>query len=337
LDGETPDRLPCALAFYPVSLERLGLPPDAVDIQFVEPSLSREQRVFMKRVEGLPFDTRLGSPAQVLTYQRWGYHPESAQRRNPLANARTIDDLRAYPFPNPSAARNSNRLSAAVATLHARGFAVGGNLPHLGGELFETAWRLRGLEAFLLDLVERPDWADLLLDRLTALACQSAEQFAAAGVDVLALDDDVGMPGTMYMSPTLWRRFFKPRMTTIIATARARKPDLRVLYHSEGWIEPIIGDLMEIGVNALNPLQPEYVDAASVRRKHGAKLALWGTVGCHTTFSHGTPQDIHEEVMRRVETLGRAGLVLCPAYDIDEPDIPRENVVAFVEAARRYG
>ena len=341
LDGGTPDRVPCALAFYPVHLERL-VPrslrrANPVDVHFVELPLSREEKALAERVEKLPYDTRLGSPGQVFTYRRWGYHPESPDARNPLMHARTLDDLREFPFPDAGSARPVDRLHAEVADWHARGPAVGGNLPHLGGELFESAWRLRGLQNFLLDMVERREWADYLLDRLTALARRNAETLAAGGVDVLALDDDVGMPGTMFMSPGLWRRFFKPRMAEIITAARLVKPDLRVLYHSEGSIEPIIDDLIEIGVNALNPLQPEHMDARQVRERYGSRLALWGTVGSQTLFSHGTPQQIENEVRLRVETLGRAGLILCPAYDIDEPDIPRENIAAFLDAVHRYG
>ena len=341
LDGGTPDRVPCALAFYPVHLERL-VPrslrrANPVDVHFVELPLSREEKALAERVEKLPYDTQLGSPGQVFTYRRWGYHPESPDARNPLMHARTLDDLREFPFPDAGSARPVDRLHAEVADWQARGLAVGGNLPHLGGELFESAWRLRGLQNFLLDMVERREWADYLLDRLTALARRNAETLAAGGVDVLALDDDVGMPGTMFMSPGLWRRFFKPRMAEIITAARLVKPDLRVLYHSEGSIEPIIDDLIEIGVNALNPLQPEHMDARQVRERYGSRLALWGTVGSQTLFSHGTPQQIENEVRLRVETLGRAGLILCPAYDIDEPDVPIQNIAAFLDAVHRYG
>ena len=341
LDGGTPDRVPCALAFYHLPVEQLvdvtRYADYPVDVYFVELPLSREQQALADRVQAFPYNTRLGSAAQVRTYRRWGYRPESPQRRNPLAEARTLDDLRAFPFPEPAGPHDLAPLRAEVARRQARGLAVGGSLPHLGGELFESAWRLRGLEAFLLDLVERPDWADYLLDRLTALACQSAQTLAAAGVDVLALDDDVGMPGTMFMSPALWRRFFKPRLAAIINAARAVNAAVRVLYHSEGGIEPIVSDLIEIGVDALNPLQPEHMDAQRIRTTYGSKLALWGTVGRQTTFSFGTPQEIQEEVKRRVDTLGRAGLVLCPAYDIDEPDIPSENVAAFLDAVRADG
>ncbi|MFQ5340260.1 MAG: uroporphyrinogen decarboxylase family protein [Anaerolineae bacterium] len=341
LDGGEPDRVPRALSFYHVSVERLAPPgqyrDDMLDVRFVRFRPSAEENELRRRARPFPPDTRLGNPSQVTTYARWQYRPESAEQRNPLALARSLDDLRRFPFPDVSAPYRVEDLAGQVQDLHARGLAAGGNLPHLGGELFEAAWRLRGLENFLVDLIQRPDWAHFLLDRLTDLARRNAETLARAGIDVLALDDDVGMPGTMMISPTHWREFFKPRLAAIIQAARTIKPALRVLFHSDGYFEPIIGDLMEIGVNAINPLQPEHMDAARIRRRFGPGLALWGTVGRQTTFSFAVPEEIRQEVERRVETLGRAGLVLCPAYDIDEPDIPWENVAAFLEAAEVYG
>jgi uroporphyrinogen decarboxylase len=145
------------------------------------------------------------------------------------------------------------------------------------------------------------------------------------------------MPGTMIMSPDAWRAFFKAPMSGIIQAARSAAPEIRVLYHSDGFFEPILDDLIEIGVNAINPLQPEHMDAARIRRSFGPRLALWGTIGRQTTFSRATPREIREEVRLRIDTLGRAGLILCPAYDIDEPDIPWENIAAFLEAAEEFG
>ncbi|MFQ5812159.1 MAG: uroporphyrinogen decarboxylase family protein [Anaerolineae bacterium] len=341
LDGGEPDRVPCALGFYHVDLKSLaprGQHRDnMVDVRFVQFPLSPEEKKLERLARPFAPDTRLGSPAQVTTYTRWDYRPLTPDQRNPLARARTLDDVRDFPFPDVSTPYRVEDLTRQVQALHTRGLAAGGNLPHLGGELFEAAWRLRGLENFLIDLLERPTWAHFLLDQLADLACRNAETLAHAGVDVLALDDDVGMPGTMIISPATWREFFKPRMATIIQAAQIIKPDLRVLYHSDGYFEPIVGDLMEIGVNAINPLQPDHMDAARIRRRFGPRLALWGTVGHHTTFSFAGPDDIRREVKHRIETLGRAGLILCPAYDIDEPDIPWDNIAAFLEAVKAYG
>ena len=341
LSGDEPDRIPCALSFYRVDLKALA-PPGwhddlKPDVEFVDFSPSPEELELRRLAQPYRGDTRLGTAAQVTTYARWDYRPEEPASRNPLAMARSMEELRQFPFPDLSSPYLGDDLAGQVKALHAQGLAAGGNLPHLGGELFEAAWRLRGLENFLLDLLERPQWAHFLLDRLLELARRNAETLARAGVDVLALDDDVGMPGTMMIGPHTWRVYFKPRLAEIIRAARAIKPDLRILFHSDGYFEPIVGDLIEIGVDAINPLQPEHMDPQHIRRRFGSRLGLWGTIGRQTTLSFASPAQIREEVRHRIETLGRAGLVLCPAYDVDEPDIPWANVEAFLQAVQEYG
>ncbi len=341
LAGGEPDRVPCALAFFHVDLEKLAPPEqyraDLVSVRFVHFPPSPAGEALRRTARPFSPDTRLGSSAQIATYAHWDYHPEDPNHRNPLALARSLEDLQSFQFPDVSTPYQVEGLAQQVEAWHAYGLAVGGNLPHLGGELFETAWRLRGLENFLIDLIARPAWAHFLLDRLTDLARRNAETLTRAGIDVLALDDDVGMPGTMMISPKTWREFFKKRLSEIIQAARTINPELRIVYHSDGYFEPIVGDLIEIGVNAINPLQPEYMDPVRIRQQFGSQLALWGTVGRQTTFSFDTPQDIQREVKQRLDSLGRAGLILCPAYDIDEPDIPWENIAAFLEAVEVYG
>lgn len=340
LAGSRADRVPVALSFYPVELEAMAPPgatvPGNVDVRFVRfPSLVSEER-FERFVEGIPLDTNLGGSELLRTYAEWRYRPGQADA-NPLAAATTPADLDAFPWPDTTAAGRSAGLRDQVAALHRAGYAVGGSPPHLGGELFETAWRLRGLARFLLDLRDNPALAHALLDRLMQLCRENAVLLARAGVDILVLDDDVGMPGTMIVSPEMWRTFLRPRMESIIEAARAARPELRVLYHSDGVIEPIIGELIDIGVDALNPVQPDRMDPRAIKRRYGDRLTLWGTVGTHTTFARATPEQIRAEVRHRIETLGPGRLVLCPAYDIDEDSTPWENIAAFLDAATRYG
>ncbi len=336
LDGRAPDRVPLALGFYAVDGAALAPPgawrDDLVDVVFVEFPVSAEEEDLRRRALPHDADTRLGSAAQAARYAHWGYHPERRDRANPLEGARTLADLERFPFPESDGPYVADGLAGQVAAIHARGLAAGGNTPHLGGELFEAAWRLRGLERFLIDLVERREMAHYLLDRLAGLARRNAVALARAGVDVLALDDDVGMPGGMMISPATWREFFRPRLVGIIEAARAVRPELRVIYHSDGHVEPILDDLVEIAVQGINPLQPEHMDAVRIRRRYGPRLALWGTVGHQTTFAFADPAAIRRLVRERAETLGPAGLVLCPAYDIDEPDVPWANIAAFLEA-----
>jgi uroporphyrinogen decarboxylase len=341
LGGQVPDRIPLALSFFDVNGSVLASPgewrDDLVDVAFVSFPVSTEEAVL--RRWAMPFDgnTRIGSVAQAARYASWHYHPEREARGNPLEAAATLQDLERFPFPDVKGTYVSESLAHQVEVIHALGLAAAGNLPHLGGEMFEAAWRLRGFENFMLDLVERKDMAHFLLDRLADLACRNAAALARAGVDVLALDDDVGMPGSMMISPATWREFFRPRLTRIIEAAHAARPGVRIAYHSDGYIEPILDDLVDLGVNALNPVQPEYMDAIRIRRRFGPRLALWGTVGRQTTFAFADPDEIRTEVRERIETLGPAGLVLSPAYDIDEPDVPWANVAAFLDAGREWG
>ncbi len=339
LDGEAPDRLPLALAFYRVDGAALAPPgewrDDFVDVVFVSFPISPEEEELRRGALPYAGNTRLGNPAQVARYATWGYHPEFPEPVNPLERATGLADLERFEFPRLGGPRVLDDLARQVEDLHRKGLAAGGNTPHLGGEMFEAAWRLRGLDNFLVDLVQRKDMAAYLLDRLAELARYNAATLAHAGIDVLSLDDDVGMPVTMMISPATWREFLKPRLAGIIEAARAVKPDLRVIYHSDGYFEPILDDLIEIGIAGINPLQPEHMDAARIRRRYGPRLAFWGTVGRQTTFAFASPEGIREEVQTRVRELGPAGLVLCPAYDIDEPDISWANIRAFLDEGVR--
>ena len=338
LDGEAPDRPPLALAFFRVDGTSIAPPGEwrgeDVDVEFVAFPVSEAEAELRRRALPHEADSRLGSASQIARYATWGYHPETPRPVNPLELATSLADLEAFDFPQVSGPRVLDGLRSQVDDIHARGLAAGGNTPHLGGEMFEAAWRLRGLDDFLVDLLERKEMAAYLLDRLAELAVSNAATLALAGIDVLSLDDDVGMPGTMLIGPHTWREFLKPRLVRVIEAARAVRPELRIIYHSDGHFEPILDDLVEIGIDGINPLQPEHMDAVSIRRRFGPRLALWGTVGTQTAFAFGTPGSIRDEVHTRVRELGRAGLVLCPAYDIDEPDIPWANIRAFLDAGR---
>jgi uroporphyrinogen decarboxylase len=162
---------------------------------------------------------------------------------------------------------------------------------------------------------------------------------AKAGIDILALDDDVAEGTRMLISPATWRRFFKPCVKTIIDTCRAANPDLAIFWHSDGNIEPIIPDLIEIGVDILNPVQPDVMDPAKLKAQYGRDLAFFGTVGTAQRWSWGTPDDIRNEVRERIETVGAGGgLIISPAYDLEpQENIPWENIVAFFDAVDAFG
>ncbi|OFW59940.1 MAG: hypothetical protein A2133_05175 [Actinobacteria bacterium RBG_16_64_13] len=194
---------------------------------------------------------------------------------------------------------------------------------------------MRGFSLFMKDLFQRPELVDYLLDQLAALAVESAGLLADAGVDVLLLDDDVAGGHGLLISPEMWRRFFRPRLAQIIEVARRSAPDMIIFYHSDGDFTALLADLVEIGVNVINPVAPDCMDATAIRKTFGGRLAMWGTVGTAWAWDRGTPAQLREDVRRRIESLGRAGLLLSPAYDLDFA--PRDNVAAFVQAVRDFG
>jgi len=333
-----PDRIPKTLAFWEESIPRIApaSPSDyfGLDVRFVDLEPPSGQDGFLSYLEGLPPDVHVGSLAQLRTYHEWGYHPETSGA-NPLRHARTPEELTDYLLPDLADPRRYAGLRADVEAWHARGLAVAGSPPHLGGELFETAYRLRGFDTFLTDLVLNKPLAGYLLDQLAALALHNALILAQAGIDILLLDDDVAMPTGLLLSPAVWREFFKPRLAAIIRQARQAAPGLIVFYHSDGDFTRLVPDLVEIGVDVINPLQPDCMDALAIKREFGDRLALWGTAGSAWLWNHGTPDQIRQEVRRRIETLGPAGLLLSPAYDIDF--VPFENLLAFFEAIDEHG
>jgi len=338
LTCQRPDRIPKVLAFWEESLPAIApaVPADyfGLDVRFADFEPPADQDDFLRYLEQLPPDVYVGDLAQLKTYHAWGYHPAAGPLQR-LSAARTLAGLAGAVSPRLAEPGRHDGLAKQVAAWRAQGLAVAGGPPHLGGELFETAYRLRGFEEFLLDLAARKSVAHYLLDQLMDVLIENVVLLAQAGVDVLLLDDDVAMPTGLIVGPATWREFFKPRLAQIIRTARAIAPDLIVFYHSAGDFTRLIPDLLEIGVNVVNPLQPDCMDAAAIKREFGDRLALWGTVGTAALWDHGTADQIRAEVRHRIETLGPAGLLLAPAYDLDFA--PFVNIVAFCEAVDEFG
>jgi uroporphyrinogen decarboxylase len=198
--------------------------------------------------------------------------------------------------------------------------------------IFETAWALRGYETLLMDFISDPDCADAVLDIPFRYHLKAAERLVRMGVHMIWIGDDVGAQNAMLIAPETWRRFLKPRMAQFIATIKKINPRLKVAYHSDGRIYPIIPELIEIGVDVLNPIQPRSMDPARLKKEHGRKLCFWGSIDEQHTLPFGTPADVKAEVVTRLETLGRdGGLIIGPAQHV-QLDTPVENLQALVEA-----
>ncbi|MCK5804594.1 MAG: hypothetical protein KAI66_17285 [Lentisphaeria bacterium] len=250
---------------------------------------------------------------------------------HPLVGAESVADIMAYPLREYDDWSSAD-MKESVDRQHAAGRFVAANVGHT----YETAWQIRGYEEFLTDLMLRPAMAEALLERITHRNCITAREGAKAGADFLRLGDDVASQRALMFPPELWRSMFKPRLARIIAAGRAEKSDIDVWYHSDGNIECILPDLIEVGVTILNPVQPECMDPQKLFREYGKDLVLDGTVGTQTVMPFGTAEDVRESVARTVETIGQSGgLILSPTH-ILEPEVPIENIVALFDACRDF-
>jgi uroporphyrinogen decarboxylase len=281
--------------------------------------------------EQLPAGTGISAFGVAHTY---GSAEHFVRKLNPLKTATRVEEAVDYPLPDPTDPARHAHLGPATRALQARDLAVQGELYVT---IFETTWAIRGFEEMLADLVLRPDFVGALFERLTELRVIQARQLAGAGVDVLRLGDDVASQTGMLISPALWRKWLKPRMARIVDAAKEVKPDIHIFYHSDGDCRSIVPELIEIGVTVLNPVQPECMDPVEMKQEYGDRLAFWGTVGTQSTMPHGTPDEVRAVVRERIETVGKGGgLLISPTHTL-EPDVPWENVVAFVEAVEEFG
>jgi uroporphyrinogen decarboxylase len=271
-----------------------------------------------------------------IAYVRGSVH-HFEEMGHPMAKFSSIDELEQYPWPDVTAQYRREAARSKIEQVHERDLAALAWPPMKGGTFFETAWGLRGFEQLMLDMMTDVDFAACLLDKITEFSVSNARYFAGAGADIILTGDDFGMQERMIISPAMWREWFKPRYARLIAEVKAVNPEVLVFYHSDGNIEPIIPELIEVGVDILNPVQPECMDPARVKEQYGDRLAFWGTIGTQTTMPFGTPASVRETVKERIATVGKGGgLLLAPTHKL-EPDVPWENVLAFFEAVDTYG
>jgi uroporphyrinogen decarboxylase len=252
-----------------------------------------------------------------------------AHIESPLRGIHDSQRLKEYPWPDLDQPHRFRAVPERVAELHARGLAVAA----YAGSVFERAWYLRGLEGLMMDLLTAPEVAQGLFERAASFQRKVAEQFAHAGADIIITGDDVAGQKNLLMSLPTWRQFLKAPLAATVDAVKRANPASFVLYHSDGNVEGLIPDLLEVGIDILNPLQPECMDPAAIKRKYGDRLSFWGTVSVQRTMPLGTPDQVQAEVRARIRDVGcGGGLILAPAHVLG-PEVPWENIVAFFDAA----
>jgi uroporphyrinogen decarboxylase len=144
----------------------------------------------------------------------------------------------------------------------------------------------------------------------------------------------MGSQTGLLLGPRMWAQRIQPRWRRILQAARRASPEVLLFYHSCGYIEPIIPGLIEAGFEILNPVQPESMDPVAIKRRYGARIALWGGIGMQSTMLNASAEGVRAATRSLIESWAPGGGAIVTAAQTMLPDVPWENVMALVETVR---
>lgn len=242
-------------------------------------------------------------------------------------------DLDSFGWPKADRIVVPPDLAEKVRALKAQGYWVHGSS---GVHPFKQAWRMRGMQNFLCDYIDNPEWVEAFQERILEYCLLVTRPCAAAGVDQFSYWGDVAMQNRMMVSPESWRSLDKRFWKRLIDGTREVNPEVTFFFHSDGNITEILPDLIEVGFDIVNPLQPESVDPARIKRDFGARIALDGGGSVQRMLPFGTVEDVKREVDYLMRCCAYDGGYLFRASNVVSFDCPIENIVAFYETARDY-
>jgi uroporphyrinogen decarboxylase len=287
------------------------------DIKQVHISINRE--MFRPLPPGEPFVDAWG-----VTWVKEGWYNQVC--RNPLADA-DVSAILDYRFPDPD---EPGRYDALDRLCERYGeFYLGADV---SGSIFEPCYHVRGMDRLLCDMIDAPEAVETFFDHATAFTTAVCLRALERPIDWIWLGDDVGGQEAMMLSPSLWRALLKPRLAGIITRVKAAKPGIAVAYHSCGAMLPIIPDLIEIGVDVLNPLQPlcPGMHPPDLAAHYGDRLAFMGGLDTQDFLLHVTPAEVKAHARELIAAMG-PGYIFAASHTI-QPDTPLENVLALSEA-----
>jgi len=255
---------------------------------------------------------------------------------HPLAG-KSIEELKEYSWPKPEKSMDLKGLRETAKKLHDKGeFCLVGDMIDTG--IFEPCWYLRGFENYLMDLVIDPDFATTLLEGMYHYQLQRYSLFlqeVGEYLDVIFVGDDLATAENVIMNPQTYRNLIKPYHKEYFKNLKKLAPKAKLLYHSCGSILNFIPDLIEIGVDILNPIQvsAQGMDTKVLKDKFGKELSFWGAIDTTQVLPNGTTDDVKREVQKRIQELGPDGYILAAVHDI-QPDVPPENIVTMYNEAK---
>lgn len=259
---------------------------------------------------------------------------------HPLKNAE-LSDLDNYQWPVPEDIYGMEECKAWTRQLYTEGeYAIVGCMGS-PGNIFEQAWYLRGLPEFLLDMAGNKEFAHALLSKVLEIRKKNAEIFlkeVGEYLDVFQLADDLAMQNNPYFSLEMYREIIKPYQAELFNYVKSLTP-AKIYYHSCGAVTNLIDDLIDVGVDILNPVQVSAngMGSGELKRRYGDRLTFWGAIDTSDVLPNGSPEDVRKEVWKRIQDLAPGGgYVLAGVHNL-QMDIPPENVIAMYDAGLKFG
>lgn len=258
---------------------------------------------------------------------------------HPLSQVESVADLKKLSWPNPRQDQDCyDLLQSQVEKLHQSEKAI---IINVIGSCFEFGWYLRGFEKMMIDLVSNPDLACAILDIMLEYQIgQFDELLSRTGnlVDVILCGDDLATQNSPFVSLELYRKFIKPRQKKLYDFIKT-KTNAPIFYHSCGAVSSFIPELIEIGVQILNPIQVKAkgMDLRKLKKEYGKQIVFWGGVDTQYVLPFGKPSEVRDEVRRRIDELAPGGGYVLSAVHNIQADVPPQNIIAMFEEAIQYG
>jgi uroporphyrinogen decarboxylase len=250
-----------------------------------------------------------------------------------LADAASIADYERHRWPSADWFDFTN---FAAALTEWQDFAVLAS----GASVFQHPTFLRGIDNLLVDMATRPEMAHWLMDRFTDYYLNFFDRMLTAAkgqIDILRAADDLGTQRSLFFSPEMFGTFIKPRLKKLVDMTHSH--GVKFMFHSCGAIRPLIEDLIEIGVDILDPLQAaaDGMEPQELKDAFGDRICLHGGICTQYLLPNGTTEQVHDEVQRRLQILGAGGGYILSPCHVLQTDVPTENVLAMSETGLKAG
>jgi uroporphyrinogen decarboxylase len=349
---QKPDKVPVDYWAVPevteILLKKFGIEKEndllnrlEVDIRYVKPSYTGSE--FKEQPDGsLHRKLSDGTLVDIWGVRRkkvnWGRGSYLEVIESPLRDADNVKQIENYAWPKVEAF-DYRSISRQCSRYKDLAIILTGDRLTTRASVFKLAMYLRGMDKFLMDLVLNPNLVEALVAKLLKFHLEHNRrifQASATEIDIFMLGDDFGSENGLLLSPSIFRRFFKPALRCLINLAK--KFNLKTMLHCCGGVRELIPDFIEMGLDILNPIQipAEGMDPEDLKREFGKDICFHGSIDVQKELPFRTPDEIRKIVRSRIEILGKnGGFILAPSHNL-QPDISVDNVIAMYEAEREY-